>query len=78
MRDFITKLEIIGINPFVFVPEIVLSYLFAQAGKTKGNIPVCGKINDTEFSQTLIKFKGEWCLYVNTEMLPNHQNELVK
>lgn len=71
MIEFTAKLEKIGINPFVFLPEPVLSDLFIRAGKSKGNIPVCGKINDLEFSQTLLKYKGEWRLYVNTEMLPN-------
>lgn len=71
MKRFIAKLEIIGINPFVFIPESVLDFIFIQAKKSKGNIPVFGKINDIEYTQTLMMFKGKWRLYVNRKMLPN-------
>jgi hypothetical protein len=35
-------IEIIGINPFVFIPENILENIFEQAGKNKGPIPVKG------------------------------------
>lgn len=38
MKEFTSKLEIIGINPFVFVPKNILTDLFIQAGKTTWNI----------------------------------------
>ena len=64
-------LHIIGINPFVFVPEEILRSLFENAGKTKGPIPVCGKINQKDFKQTLVKFASHYRLYINLKMLPN-------
>lgn len=71
MNDFSAKLDLIGINPFVFVPEPILQKLFLAAGKEKGHIPVCGKVNGKQFSQTLLKYKGEWRLYINLQMLKN-------
>jgi len=68
---FKASLEIIGINPFVFVPHAILNQLFLAYGKDKGHIPVCGKINDKEYTQTLVKYQGEWRLYINTIMLKN-------
>jgi len=66
---FKAVLEIIGINPFVFVPEEILQQIFEDAQKSKGQIPVCGTINDKEYTQTLVKYSGEWRLYINTKML---------
>ena len=71
MKKFETVLEVIGVNPFVFVPTPILSEIFAQAGKDKGHIPVCGKVNNKEYRQTLLKYKGEWRLYINNTILKN-------
>ncbi len=71
MDNFTAKLEIIGINPFVPVPENVLDSLMAAAGKNKGPIPIKGTINGVEFRQTLVRYQGAWRLYVNTTMLKN-------
>jgi hypothetical protein len=68
MIKFKAKIEIIGVNPFVFLPERALRQLFAQAGKDKGKIPVRIKIDRHEFPQTLIKWSGAWRLYLNTPM----------
>lgn len=65
---FIARIEIIGINPFVYIPENVLKSIFIQAGKEKGKIPVKMKIDGHEFIQTLIKYSGQWRLYLNTPM----------
>ena len=65
---FTAKIEIIGINPFVYLPENVLQSIFIQAGKDKGKIPVKIKIDGHEFPQTLIKYSGHWRLYLNTPM----------
>lgn len=59
----------IGVNPFVFVPEKILRNICKQAGKEKGHIPINGTINDKPYKQTLVRFRGEWRLYVNTAML---------
>lgn len=65
---FKAKIEIIGINPFVFLPENVLKQLFKQANKDKGKIPVNMKIDGHSFTQTLVKHSGHWRLYLNTPM----------
>lgn len=66
---FKSTLEIVGINPFVFVPDKILAAVFKQAGKAKGHIPIKGTINGKAYKQTLVKFRGEWRLYINTSML---------
>lgn len=67
-KKFQTRIKIIGINPFVFIPEKVLQFVFNQAGKNRGKIPVKMKIDGHEFPQTLIKYSGHWRLYLNTPM----------
>lgn len=69
MQKFKATLEIIDINPFVFVPEKILANIFEQAGKDKGYIPICGTINGKAYIQTLLRFRGEWRLYINMAML---------
>jgi hypothetical protein len=71
MHKFKSELKIIGINPFVFVPDKILKSLFTEAGKDKGPIPVRGTINDHPYKQTLVKYSGAWRLYINTTMLKN-------
>lgn len=67
-KPFAAEIKIIGINPFVFVPEETLAYIFEQAGKNKGQLPVLMKIDGFEFKQTLVKYAGDWRLYLNTPM----------
>jgi hypothetical protein len=69
--EFNAVIEIVGINPFVSVPEDVLEKIFEQAGKNKGPLPVTGTINNNPYKQTLVKFKGLWRFYINTAMLKN-------
>lgn len=69
MQKFKATLEIIGINPFVFVPQQILNTIFLKAKKDKGPIPVCGTINGKKYTQTLVKYSGEWRLYINATML---------
>ncbi|MGV3696705.1 YdeI/OmpD-associated family protein [Flavobacterium sp.] len=71
MHTFAADIKIIGINPFVFVPEEILKAIFKEAGKDKGHIPVCGTINEVPYQQTLVRYSGEWRLYINTTMLKN-------
>lgn len=68
---FTTALEIIGINPFVFIPEDILEGIFEASGRNKSPIPVKGTVNGKEFQQNLMKYLGEWRLYVNLIMLKN-------
>ena len=76
MIKFKAKIEIIGVNPFVFLPERVLKEVFKQAGKNKGKIPVKMKIDGHEFTQTLIKWSGSWRLYLNTPMRKAAQKDV--
>ena len=69
--SFKADLQIIVGNPFVFVPEDILNSIFQDAGKSKGHIPVCGRLNGKEYTQTLVKYSGAWRLYVNMIMLKN-------
>ena len=71
MDFFEAEIELIGINPFVFVPDEILERIFQQAGKSKGPVRIKGQINGKDYRQTLVKFSGEWRLYINTQMLEN-------
>ena len=71
MLKFKAVIEIIGINPYVFVPEEILHAIFKQARKDRGHIPIAGTINQKPYKQTLVKYSGHWRLYINTSMLKN-------
>lgn len=70
-KHFTATLDIIGINPFVFVPDEILEQIFEDSEKNKSPIPVKGTVNGKEFKQNLMKYVGEWRLYVNLLMLKN-------
>ena len=67
-QTFSARIDIIGVNPFVLLPAAVLKALFIAAGKDKGAIPVKGTINGHPFIQHLVKYSGQWRLYLNTPM----------
>ncbi|HNR20001.1 MAG TPA: DUF1905 domain-containing protein, partial [Bacteroidia bacterium] len=69
VQKFKAVIEIIGINPFVFLPEKILAAVFKQAKKDKGPITVDGTIDGKPYTQTLVKYAGAWRLYVNTPMM---------
>ena len=71
MNKFKTQLEIIVGNPYVFIPSKILKNIFQQAKKNKGTIPVRGMINGKQYQQTLLRYSGEWRLYINMKMLKN-------
>ena len=71
MNKFSTTLNIIVGNPFVFIPTRILHEIFQHANQNKGPIPVRGTINGKKYQQTLLKYSGEWRLYVNMKMLKN-------
>ncbi|KMQ64875.1 hypothetical protein ACM46_11740 [Chryseobacterium angstadtii] len=80
-NSFTAVLDIIGINPFVFVPEEILYEIFEAAGKDKSPIAVKGTVNGKEFRQNLMKYLGEWRLYVNMIMLkdsPKRIGEMIE
>jgi hypothetical protein len=68
MESFTAKILIIGINPYVGLPDEILNTLFKQAEKNKGPIPVRGTLNRKRFKQTLVKYQGAWRLYLNTPL----------
>lgn len=68
MASFTASIEIIGINPYVEVPDEVLHVLFKQSKKSKGPIAVKGKLNGKPYIQHVVKYKGLWRLYLNTPM----------
>ena len=68
MKSFSAKIQIIGVNPYVLLPAAVLKDIFKQAGKEKGAIPICGKLNGHNYIQTLLKYAGKWRLYLNGPM----------
>lgn len=70
-HEFFDTIKIIGINPYVSVPETILKEIFIVAKKEKGPIPIHGSINGKPYLQTLVKYAGEWRLYINTIMLDN-------
>jgi hypothetical protein len=65
---FRARIYIIGVNPYVLLPARELKKVFGQAGKSKGPIPIKGKLNGKLYMQTLIKYSGKWRLYLNMPM----------
>jgi hypothetical protein len=70
-NEFKAIIEIIGINPYVAVPDNVLDEVFKQAGTSKSPIPIKGTVNSKAYTQTLVKYQGAWRLYINTVILEN-------
>jgi len=68
MKSFSAKIQIIGVNPYVLLPQDLLKYIFEKAGKDKGAIPVKLKIGGENFIQNLVKYSGKWRLYLNGPM----------
>lgn len=75
---FSAVIEIIGINPFVFIPNKILQAILNDAEKSKGPIPVKGIINNSPYKQTLVKYSGAWRLYINTIMLKDSPKHIGK
>lgn len=73
---FSARIAIIGINPYVLVPDPILTEIFREAKKDKGKIPVIMSIDGHQFGQTLIKYSGKWRLYLNTPMRKAAKKEL--
>ncbi len=68
MSTFPAKIQIIDINPYVKVPDRVISTLHKEMNKRAGPIPVIGKLQGKAFSTTVVKFREMWRLYLNTPM----------
>lgn len=74
--EWTAELELLGINPFVQVPEAILKAIFKQSGRDKSPIPIKGLINKKRYRQSLVKYRGAWRLYVNTTMLKNSPDRI--
>lgn len=68
MLKFTSEIKIINGNPYVRPPDKILQQLFIQAGKDKSPITVKGEINGAKFKQSLVRYQGDWRLYVNIIM----------
>jgi len=68
MLFFTATIDKIGINPFVSLPDKVLQHIMDAAKKQKGPVPVQLSIAGAAFTQTLVKYAGQWRLYLNTPM----------
>src|SRR5690242_5256017 len=66
---FSAEVKIIIGNPYVTVPEKILFQIFHNAGKDKGPVPVVGRLNGAPYKQTLVRYHGDWRLYLNGVML---------
>ncbi len=65
MSRFSETIKIINGNPFVRPPDEILQKIFKQAGNDRGHITVRGKLNSASFQQGLVKYEGDWRLYIN-------------
>src|SRR5512143_4132091 len=68
LSSFTARIKIIGVNPYVRVPDAVLRTLFKAAARSTGPLPVRGALNGQEYKQTVVKYQGMWRLYLNTQM----------
>ena len=68
MQTFTAKINIIGVNPYVDVPEKILKLLQNEAKSQTKPVPVKGTVNGKPFIQTIVKYAGKWRLYLNGPM----------
>lgn len=68
MSKFTENIHIINGNPYVRPPDSILDDIFHQAGKNTSPIPIHGKMNGAYFHQSLVRYQGDWRLYVNIFM----------
>lgn len=76
MYRFTSQIEIVDSNPFVEIPNNILTFLLHDAQKEKGPIPVRGTIQTHPYLQTVVKFRGLWRLYINGPMLADSQTQV--
>lgn len=65
---FLARVHKLGINPCVDVPRDVVSELVRASGRKASPIPVRGRLNRKVFSTTVVRYSGEWRLYLNMAM----------
>lgn len=67
-ETFAAKIDVIGVNPHIKLPDDVLQGIFKAAGKDKSPIRVRGTIDGAAFRQSLVRYQGDWRLYINSVM----------
>ncbi|MGO1243652.1 MAG: hypothetical protein ACTJHT_02190 [Sphingobacterium sp.] len=77
-NEFEAIIQLIGINPYVLVPQQILDSIFSQAGRSKSPIAIRGKINGKPYLQRLVKYRGNGdytsipsCLKIRQNVLGN-------
>lgn len=68
MHTFTARVGKIDINPYVQVPDDILLKLQQDAKREKGPIPVKGTLQGKPFLANVVRYRGLWRLYLNTEM----------
>jgi antitoxin (DNA-binding transcriptional repressor) of toxin-antitoxin stability system len=68
MYTFSAQVRKIDINPYVQVPDETLLKLQKDARKEKGPIPVKGTLQGKPFLANVVRYRGMWRLYLNTDM----------
>ena len=68
MASFTATIALLGVNPYVLVPKSHLKRLFAAAGRDKGPIAIKVTCKGKSYQQTLVRYMGDWRLYLNTPM----------
>jgi bacteriocin resistance YdeI/OmpD-like protein/uncharacterized protein DUF1905 len=65
---FRATIALLGINPYVCVPPARLQALLAAAERAAGPIPVKVQLGSVSFRCNVVKYAGEWRLYLNLPM----------
>jgi hypothetical protein len=63
---FSARVQRLGINFCVDIPAPAVASLLRAAKKKAGPIPVKCRLGATEFMSTVVKYRGDWRLYLNT------------
>lgn len=67
-RHFTATIGIIGINPYVIVPDEIVAALLAAAGKKALPVPVAAKVNKTPYTANVVRYAGAPRLYLHGEV----------
>jgi len=65
LHKFSAKIIKLGINPCVDIPQDIVSKLYTEAKKERGPVQIRGKLQGKSFKANVVKYKGQWRLYLN-------------
>ncbi len=68
MQKFAAKIHKLGINPCVDVPGEIVSALLDEAKKRSAPVQVKGTLNGVIVEANVVKYSGNWRLYLNTQI----------